>query len=288
MNLSEIYKKTEKYDFDKVDICAKDYAIASLICYIKGITMSKFYSMKTDLELNDREVELLFKYLDKLVYEKEPLQYILGTTFFYNEEYIVTEDVLIPRQDTEIAVEKAVEYINKYSLKKCLDLCCGTGAIGISICKNSNIEEVHFIDISEKALEITRKNIEKNNVNKKVKLINSDLFENIMTSPYKYDIIVSNPPYIRNNELKNLSGYVKKEPMLALDGGYDGLYFYKKIIDKARYFLNDNGYIIFEIGYDQLNYVINIFNKYKEYEITEKVKDLNSNDRVIICRFHKI
>ena len=288
MNLSEIYKKAEKYDFSTVDICDKKFAIESLICHVKNINKSKFYAIKNDITLSDNEAKKLFECLDRLVYDKIPLQYIIGTTFFYNEEYIVTEDVLVPRQDTEILVEKAIEYINKYNLKSCLDMCCGSGAIGISVAQNSNIQSIHFVDISKKALDIAKKNIVKNNMEKENTLICSNLFENLMTMKAKYDIIVSNPPYIKRKDLKALSCYVKKEPIIALDGGDTGLDYYIDITDNARNFLNDNGYLIFEIGYDQRLDLINVINKYKEYELVETVKDLNSNDRVIICRFHKI
>lgn len=288
MNLKEIYIECEKYDFSKFDICSKYQAIDMIICNIKKISKSKFYAIKNELVLDELEVNKLYEYLDKIIYENVPIQYIIGEVSFYNEKYLVTPDVLIPRQDTEIIVEKAIEYINKYNLKIGLDLCCGSGAIGISVCNNSNIDKMHFIDISKKALEVTSKNIEKNDVKKETITIYSNLFENLMTSNYKYDIIMSNPPYIPTDEIDKLSDYVKSEPMLALDGGNTGLVFYEKIIDDARYFLNDNGYIMFEIGYDQMNDLTELFNKYNEYEIIEKIKDFNSNDRVIICRFHKI
>jgi len=288
MNLSNLYEKIQSYDFSRVDICDKKYAITSLLCHIKNISKSEFLLKKREMSITEEEYSKLIECLNNLVYDKIPLQYIIGKTYLYNEEYIVDNNVLIPRQDTEILIEKAIEYIDKYNLKTGLDLCSGSGAIGISTAKNSSLEYISFIDISEKALEVTRKNILKNNLEKHSKVICSNLFEKLMTDTEKYDIIISNPPYIKSRDIEDLSDYVKIEPMLALDGGEDGLFFYNKIIDEARNYLNDNGYLMFEIGYDQMDSLTKIFNKYKEYEILEKIKDLNSNDRVIICRFHKI
>ena len=288
MNLSEIYIKCNKYDFSKFDICSKDELISILICHIKKINKSKYYLLKEEIHLTDSEVNVLFSYLDKIIYEKIPVQYVLGYVYFYNEKYIVNSNVLIPRQDTEVLVEKAIEYINKYDLINGLDLCCGSGAIGISALNNSKIKKMHFVDISEGALDVTRKNIKINNVEKNTLVINSNLFENLMTTECKYDIIISNPPYIPTNDIDTLSEYVKSEPILALDGGKTGLNFYEKIIDDARNFLNDNSFIMFEIGYNQMDDLVSIFDRYNEYEVVEKVKDFNSNDRVIVCRFHKI
>lgn len=288
MNLKEIYDECNKYDFSKLDICSKDEAITTLICHIKKISLSKFYLVKNEIVLTEEETNLLFDFLDKLIYDNIPIQYIIGEVELYREKYIVMPSVLIPRQDTEILIEKAIEYIDKFNLKTGLDLCSGSGAIGISTCNNSTLNSIHFIDISKDALEITKKNIEKNNIQKETLCINSDLFENLMTSGYKYDIIMSNPPYIPTKDIHNLSKYVKSEPTIALDGGGTGLVFYEKIINEAREFLNDKGYLMFEIGYNQMEDLTRLFNRYPEYEIIEKIKDLNYNDRVIICRFHKI
>ena len=288
MNLNKLYEKIECYDFSKVDICDKDYAVTSLLCHIKNISKSKYLLSKKELEISEEEYIKLIECLDKLVNKKIPLQYIIGKTYLYNEEYIVNENVLIPRPDTEPLIEKGINYIDKYNLKRGLDLCCGSGAIGISVANNSSLTHITFVDISEKALEVTKQNILNNNLKTESKVICSNLFQNLMTDKTKYDIIISNPPYIKSNDINKLSSYVKMEPTIALDGGKDGLFFYNKIIDEARAFLNDDGYLMFEIGYDQMKELVDIFSKYKEYEVLEKVKDLNSNDRVIICRFHKI
>lgn len=288
MKLNEIYRQLESYDFSEFDVCSKTELADMFICHILGISLSKFKLTKLDIDLSDIQAKKLFEYIDKVIYDKMPPQYIVSKVYIYNEEYFVTKDVLIPRQDTEVLIEKAVEYINKHNLKKCLDMCTGSGAVGISVAKNSKIEKVDLVDVSKKALEVAKRNIQNNMADKKVLVKYSNLFENLMTSKDKYDIIVSNPPYIKSMEIEKISDYVKKEPLIALDGGDTGLAFYEKITEKARSFLNDNGFLMFEIGYDQMEELTKIFEKYPEYEILEKVKDYNLMDRVIICRFHKI
>ena len=242
----------------------------------------KNYLHLEDIYINDQTSVILKNTLDKFYIDKVPLQYILGLQNFYNEEYIVNENVLIPRSDSEILVEKAIEYIFKYGLNNMLDLCSGSGCIGISILNNSNIKKCTFVDISKNALDITNKNIIHNKVKKKVLTIKSDLFDEIND---KFDLIVSNPPYIKSKEINNLSEYVKKEPLIALDGGNDGLDIYRKILNNASKYLNKNSFLMLEIGFDQLEDIQAIINENSNFELIEHVKDLGNNDRVVICRF---
>jgi release factor glutamine methyltransferase len=135
---------------------------------------------------------------------------------------------------------------------------------------------------------VANKNIDKNNMSSKCTTIKSDLFESIVQSNIKYDIIVTNPPYIKAEELVNLSNYVQNEPMLALNGGKNGLDIYIRIFKEASSVLTDNGYIILEIGYDQKQDIIDLIHSYKEYEYIECIQDLGLKDRVIVCHFHQI
>ncbi len=208
-----------------------------------------------------------------------PLQYILGEQPFMEFTFYVNEHVLIPRQDTEVLVEEALKVVT--SDMKVLDMCCGSGCIGLSICKMAGAA-VTLADISKEALKVTSINSEKLEVD--VTILESDLFSNISGT---YDMIISNPPYIRSDVIPTLMEEVKNyEPMLALDGKEDGLYFYRRIADEARNYLNDEGYLYFEIGYDQgedLRQIL-VGLQYKDIQV---IKDLAGLDRVVKARMGK-
>lgn len=209
-----------------------------------------------------------------------PLQHITHTQEFMKMDFYVNEDVLIPRPDTEILVEEVIKIANKIQNPTILDLCTGSGAIGISIAKNVPKAEVYAVDISDKALAVADKNAKK--LETKVKFIKSDLFDKIRKM--KFDIIVSNPPYIKKEDIHYLSEEVQKEPEIALDGGNDGLDFYRKIVQQAPEYLKLGSYLCFEIGFDQKIDVIEIIENEKKYIDTYSKKDLYGNDRIIITR----
>lgn len=206
-----------------------------------------------------------------------PLAYIFGKTNFYGFELKVTRDVLIPRLDTEVLIEKLIEDIKNLTfLPKVLDLCTGSGAIAIVLNKETDADIVAS-DISEKALKIAKENADNNSA--KINFIKSDLFENLTNE--KFDIIVSNPPYIESEEIKKLSSEVKdNEPLIALDGGKDGLDFYRRIISDAPKFLNKNGKLYFEIGYNQAESVSKLMSE--NFKNIEVIKDYENNDRVVV------
>ena len=220
-----------------------------------------------------------FVNIDKLT-KGVPLQHITHTQEFMKMDFFVNENVLIPRQDTEILVEEVIEIAKRMEKPKILDLCTGSGAIAISIAKNVPSAEVWAIDISEKALEVAKKNA--NNLQAKVKFKKSNLFNNINKT--KFDIIVSNPPYIKKADIKLLSNEVQKEPEIALDGGYDGLDFYRKIASQAIDYLKFGSYLCFEIGFDQQEDVTEIIKNTKHFNNTYCKKDLFGNDRVIVTK----
>ena len=211
-----------------------------------------------------------------------PLQHITHSQEFMKMNFYVNEDVLIPRPDTEILVEEVINISNKANKVKILDMCTGSGIIAISLAKYIKNSEITAVDISPKALRIAKLNAKNNNVENKITFIESDLFNNIVKE--KYDIIVSNPPYIKNEVIKSLDKEVQKEPYIALAGGEDGLEFYRKIINQGFEYLKFNGYLCLEIGYDQKKEVIDIINSEEKYSETYAKKDLAGNDRIIIAK----
>ncbi|WP_250455873.1 peptide chain release factor N(5)-glutamine methyltransferase [Clostridium tertium] len=216
---------------------------------------------------------------------KMPIKYILGETEFMGLDFNVEEGVLIPRGDTEILVEEVLSIINEEDELNVCDLCSGSGAIGISIAnyrKKINVEEIDFYEVPEK---VTKKNIIKHGLESRVKFIKSDLLKEPINQGKKYDVIVSNPPYIKADEISNLMDDVKKyEPHTALDGGDDGLVFYKRIIEESKTTLNNEGVLAFEIGYDQGEEISNLMKEAGFYNI-KLVKDLAGLDRVVLGYF---
>ncbi|MDU3457194.1 MAG: peptide chain release factor N(5)-glutamine methyltransferase [Peptoniphilus harei] len=232
------------------------------------------YLVSHDEDLLDSKIEN--KYFEILEKRQKgiPLQYILGEEDFYGRTFKVIEGVLIPRQDTEISVEKILNIIENNQINNMLEIGCGTGIVSISVDLEISVD-VTAVDISEKAIENTRINKEK--LNSKIKIINSDLFSNINE---KFDLIYSNPPYIKSKEIDNLQVEVRDyEPKLALDGGEDGLFFYRSIIKSSPEFLNNKGFLVFEIGHDEAE---DIYNLMKDKFEVEVYKDLNNLDRVVV------
>ena len=211
-----------------------------------------------------------------------PLQHITHLQEFMKMNFYVDEDVLIPRPDTEVLVEEVIKIAEKINAKKILDLCTGSGAIAVSLAKYIKNSEITAVDISDKALRIAKKNAIDNEVENQITFIESDLFEKVRKE--KFDIIVSNPPYIKKDIIKTLNIEVQKEPIIALDGGYDGLDFYRKIINNGYEYLKFNGYICLEIGYDQKIDVIELIENEVKYIDTYCKRDLYGNDRVIVTK----
>lgn len=224
-----------------------------------------------------------FKGIKKLI-EGIPIQHITHMQEFMRMNFFVNEDVLIPRPDTESLVEEVISIAKKINAKKIMDLCTGSGAIAVSLAKYIENSEITAVDISKKALNIAKKNAINNNVQNQITFVESDLFNRIKKD--KYDIIVSNPPYIRKDIIKTLDKEVQREPKIALDGGYDGLDFYRKIINKSDEYLKFKGYLCLEIGYDQKIDVIELIENEEKYIDTYCKKDLYGNDRVVVTKLN--
>lgn len=242
--------------------------------YLTGMSRASFFIKRYDeasAEETDGYIELIKKRKEHI-----PLQHITGSQEFMGLDFYVNENVLIPRQDTECLVENVLPYAKG---KKILDMCTGSGCIIISIKRFEETAECTGVDISEKALEVAKKNAVSNKAS--VSFIKSDMFEEIKE---KYDIIVSNPPYIKPDVIKSLEPEVREhDPLLALDGGGDGLRFYRILAKEGKKYLAASGKMFMEIGHDQGREVKEIFENEGFKEIVVK-KDLCNNDRVVIAK----
>ncbi|WP_314989053.1 peptide chain release factor N(5)-glutamine methyltransferase [uncultured Gemella sp.] len=231
-------------------------------------------------QLSKEKEELYFSLIDKHIKENVPLSHLAGFEYFYDRKFKVTKDVLSPRMETEELIYKVIEYIksiNKNNIK-ILDLCTGSGIIGITLRKEleSKSLEVVASDISEEALKVAKENAIINEA--EVKFIQSDIFENINE---KFDIIVSNPPYIAYSDKITMEDNVLNyDPHLALFAEEDGMYFYREIVENAKEYLNHDGMIFFEIGYDQREKILKLAND-NEFK-AEVYKDINGRDRMAI------
>ena len=213
---------------------------------------------------------------------KMPISYILKTTEFMGLDLHVEEGGLIPRGDTEILVEETLKFMDEDKEYEVCDLCCGSGAIGISIAhfrENTKVDLIDYYDVPEK---VTKRNIVKQKLSNRAKFIKSDLLNEVINQQKKYDILVSNPPYIKEEVIDTLMEDVKDyEPHTALSGGNDGLDFYRRIVDDSDKILKENGILAFEIGHDQGEEVSNLMIE-KGYKNVRVVKDLAGLDRVVI------
>lgn len=253
------------------------------IILVNILSESKEYLIIHEKEELSKEVEELYIANIQKLCNDIPLQYIINRQEFMGLEFYVDENVLIPQPDTEILVEEVIDISKREGKKNILDLCTGSGAIGISIANSISECNITLSDISKDALEVAKENCIKHKVEDRVTIIQSDLFENIDENN-KFDIIVSNPPYIKTDVIKTLDKEVQNEPILALDGGEDGLKIYRRIINEAYKFLEIDGYLCLEIGYDQKDEVTRLIEQTGEYEEIYSKKDLSGNDRVVICK----
>lgn len=209
----------------------------------------------------------------------EPLQYLVGSQEFMDLSFKVTPDVLIPRWDTEILVEEALKVGRKLDEPRILDLCTGSGAAALSLAYYLPESKVHAVDISAPALAVAQENAANLGVGNKVKFYQGDLFAPL-SPPAKFHLIVSNPPYISREEYQELPLDVKKEPVLALLGGEDGLDFYRRIAQEAENYLLPGGFLLLEIGYRQAPDVKEILQQ-NNFHRLEVVQDWGGRDRVV-------
>ena len=257
-----------------------EYDIKTILRDTFDIEYNKFV-MDMDNEF-EADKSLEYEFISRIEKRKKhiPLQYIINKQNFYGLDLYVNESVLIPRYDTENIVDCIVKDFEGRKDISVLDLCTGSGCIAISL-KKHGVEKVFALDISDKALEVAKHNAYIHNAD--ITFIKSDLYKEL-PNDIRFDLIVSNPPYIRTGEIEKLDDEVKDfEPKLALDGGKDGLDFYKKILNLSKDFINKNGSLYFEIGYDQAKDVVDLAKKEGYYNI-KIIKDLSGKDRGISMR----
>lgn len=248
-----------------------------LLMYMLDETSEQF-SNKLSEELSVEQENRYFDLINKNINEDTPLSHLVGFDYFYDRKFKVTRDVLSPRIETEELIYKVLEYIKKSKKDsfKILDLCTGSGIIAITLKKEivEKYTEIVASDISEKALSIAIENANNNNTN--ITFIKSDLFDNISG---KFDLIISNPPYIScKDKITIKDNVLKYDPHLALFAEEDGIYFYRKIIENAVHYLSKDGVIFFEIGYDQKEKIFEL-GKNNNF-ITTVYKDINNRDRI--------
>lgn len=258
------------------------YILDTQLLLGKVLGKDKLYLITNkDEEVSNFKEREFYSLIEKRI-NKMPISYILKTVEFMGIDFNVEEGVLIPRGDTEVLVEEALKFLDKDKSYKICDLCCGSGAIGISIAhfrENTKVDLIDYYDIPEK---ITKRNIMKHKLSNRANFIKSDLLEEVIKQEKKYDILLSNPPYIKDEVINTLMEDVKNyEPHTALSGGNDGLNFYIRIINDSNKVLKENGILAFEIGHDQ-GYEVSELMSEKGYKDIRVIKDLVGHDRVVI------
>ena len=251
----------------------------SEILLAKTINKDRNYLLlNSEISLNKDDLNNFYKLIEQRSLGN-PVAYLINRKFFWNSEFFVTNDTLIPRPDTELIVENVLRLTKQKNNIRILDIGVGSGCILLSILKEREDFYGTGIDISRKCLKISKKNAIKLKINSRLKLFKSNVDKFNLG---KYDLIVSNPPYIKTSDLKYLErGVVEFEPRLALDGGLDGLSEIRKVIKKSSELIKKNGKFILEIGFDQKNKVINLLKK-EGFYINSTHKDLASYDRCIV------
>ncbi|CEN97640.1 N5-glutamine S-adenosyl-L-methionine-dependent methyltransferase [[Clostridium] sordellii] len=240
-----------------------------------------YIQLNLDKKLSDEELKCFNEMINDRL-NGRPIAYIVKNREFMALDFYVEEGVLIPRPDTEPLVEEVIELSKGMKDVTIVDIGTGSGAISVSLAKYIKNSYVYSLDISDKALSIGKKNAVNNEVDDKIEFIKSDVFTGIKDRNLKLDIIVSNPPYIKKEDIKTLHKQVKDyEPYIALEGGEDGLDFYRTITEESLKYLKSNGILAFEVGHDQANDVCTIMKNHGYKKIYTK-KDLQGIDRVVI------
>ena len=278
--------KTGIVSLEKEAIEDAEFDARELLIFAANISRSNFFS-----SMHENVDEVVSKKFFELIEERKkgtPLQYIIGSWDFYGLEFLLGPGVLIPRPETEILVDLSIEHLKRLGNESpvVFDLCAGTGCVGISIASNIKGAKVYEFEYSDDAFKYLEKNLKDNCIAIKYDVLKGpyEFMEKYNVTP---DIIVSNPPYIRTEEIRTLQKEVKKEPLMALDGGEDGLIFYRAITDKWIDILNPSGLMAVECGEDQANDIEKMFSVkinddfYDKFSTVFKMKDFAGVNRVV-------
>jgi len=257
-----------------------------LISYVAGLKRIELYT-QFDKQVPQQQLDQLHD-LVKRAGLHEPVAYLTGKTEFYSLELDITSDCLIPRPETELLVQRAIEFLRTRSgIQYICDLCTGSGCIAVAIAKNFPDARVTATDISSVALDVAALNVEKHQLEEQIKLLCGDLFEPVIQQldVSQFDLIVCNPPYVSTTEYKKLEKNIKDyEPRIALFAGDDGLDIYRRIIEKADQFLKPDAVLMLEIGYAQGFAVMELLKQTGAFTEINIEKDLHDNDRVVTTR----
>lgn len=277
MNINDILRYGESY----LSAATVDFKIDARLLLEEVLACNQVYLLLNKEVIVSASQEVLYKALLKRRELGEPLQYILGHQAFMGLDFLVEPGVLIPRSDTETLVEAIIERCG--DKKRILDIGAGSGAIHISLLHYLKEASAVAVDISSVALKISEKNAKRLGVLDRLRYIKSNVFENVSE---KFDVIVSNPPYIPTQVIDGLQKELFHEPKIALDGGMDGYDFYRRIIIEAHQYLNEFGLIAFEVGHDQSRMVKQLLEEAGFIEI-EIIKDLSQIERVVLARYER-
>ncbi|MCM8781816.1 MAG: peptide chain release factor N(5)-glutamine methyltransferase [Candidatus Omnitrophica bacterium] len=253
-----------------------------ILAWLLGIARAELYVYQQEI---NREILQRFDMFVRRRADGEPLQYIIGKTEFMGLEFIVTKEVFIPRPETELLVEKTIEIARTFTRPVILDIGTGCGNIAIALTKFIADCKIKSSEVSKEALCIANTNAQLNGVDKNIEFILSDLFENL--PDIRYNIIVSNPPYVASSEIGRLAKEISFEPPIALDGGADGLDFYRRLLREARRFLSNRGFLILEVGFGQRNGVEMLLQKYNFHNILF-YPDYNNIMRIAIAQWNPL
>lgn len=286
MTLSELYQKVRRSLMEKEDAESAAFIARQLLCKITGRTREQFLTDR-QMYVSDEALTASEGFVKRILAD-EPLAYVLGEWEFYGMTLMVTPGVLIPRDDTcavtDLAIQQAL-YLGENP--RILDLCTGSGCIGLAIASRVNDAKVTLADISRDALQVARKNISAQKLSARVSCVQANALDEPPGFLGKFDLIVSNPPYITTREMRELPRSVAAfEPRLALHGGEDGLEFYRSITEKYRSALKPGGYLCFEFGMGQGDAVCALLED-NGFTILERSRDYNERERAVIAQYDR-